>query len=143
MTAEEELTIATREQLTKVRIVLLRLHKTLLDFERHGYERERGKIDNSYAYLQLVMSDPWFAWLRQLSELIVEMDELLAAKEAPMESTAQALIKQGSILLTPSESGSEFQKKYLVAMQQSPEVVLAHSEFANVLGPARLAKEIH
>ena len=139
----EELTIATREQLTKVRTVLLRLHKTLLDFEREGYERERGKIDNSYAYLQVVMSDPWFAWLRQLSELIVEMDELLAAKETPKESTAQALIKQAGILLTPSESGSEFQKKYFTAMQQSPEVVLAHSEFANVLGPARLAKEIH
>ena len=139
----EELTIATREQLTKVRTVLLRLHKTLLDFEREGYERERGKIDNSYAYLQVVMSDPWFAWLRQLSELIVEMDELLAAKETPKESTAQALIKQTGILLTPSESGSEFQKKYFTAMQQSPEVVLAHSEFANVLGPARLAKEIH
>ena len=143
MTSEHGLTDETRAQLTRVRTVLLRVHKTLLNFERHAYERERGKIDNSYAFLQLVMSDPWFAWLRQLSELIVEMDELLAAKETPNESTAQALAKQASILLTPSESGSEFQKKYFGAMQQSPEVVLAHSEFANVLGPARLAKEIH
>lgn len=143
MTSEEQLTAATREQLTKVRTVLLRLHKTLLDFEREGYERQRGKIDNSYAFLQLVMNDPWFAWLRQLSELIVEMDELLAAKETPSESPAQALIQQASLLLTPSEAGSEFQKKYFAAMQQSPEVVLAHSEFAAVLGPARLSKEIH
>jgi hypothetical protein len=143
MTPEEELTAATRQQLTAVRTVLLRLHKTLLDFERGGYERARGKIDNSYVFLQLVMSDPWFAWLRQLSELIVEMDELLAAKETPSESTAQALIQQASILLTPSEAGSEFQRKYFAAMQQSPEVVLAHSEFAAVLGPARLSKEIH
>ena len=143
MTLENELTEKTRLQLTNVRIVLLRLHKTLLDFEREGYERERGKIGNSYAFLQLVMSDPWFAWLRQLSELIVEMDELLAAKEPAPEATAVALIRQASILLTPSESGSEFQKKYFAAMQQSPEVVLAHSEFANVLGPARLSKEIH
>ena len=73
----------------------------------------------------------------------MEMDELLAAKETPNEATAQALAKQASILHTPTESGSEFQKKYFGAMQQSPEVVLAHSEFANVLGPARLAKEIH
>ncbi len=143
MTAENEITERTREQLTKVRIVLLRLHKTLLGFEREGYERESGKIDNSYAFLQLVVSDPWFAWLRQLSELIVEMDELLAAKETPNEATAQALIQQATILLTPTESGSEFQKKYFAAIQQSPEVVLAHSEFANVLGPARLSKEIH
>lgn len=143
MTTEAELTAATREQLTKVRTVLLRLHKTLLEFERAGYERERGKIDNSYAFLQLVMGDPWFAWLRQLSELIVEMDELLAAKETPNESTARALIQQTAILLTPSEVGSEFQKKYFTAMQQSPEVVLAHAEFAGVLGPARLSKEVH
>ena len=139
----EELTAATREQLTKVRTVLLRLHKNLLDFERGGYERARGRIENSYAFLQLVMGDPWFAWLRQLSELIVEMDELLAAKETPKESTARALIQQATILLTPSEDGSEFQKKYFVAMQESPEVVLAHSEFAAVLGPARLSKEVH
>lgn len=143
MTSENELTAETRERLTKVRTVLLRLHKTLLDFERQGYERERGKIENSYAFLQLVMSDPWFAWLRQLSELIVEMDELLAAKETPNETTAVALIENARLLLTPMESGSEFQRKYFVAMQRSPEVVVAHSEFAAVLGPARLSKEIH
>lgn len=143
MTSENELTEKTRQRLTEVRTVLLRLHKTLLDFEREGYERERGKIGNSYEFLQLVLSDEWFAWLRQLSELIVEMDELLAAKEVPNESTALALIQEAGILLTPSESGSEFQKKYFAAMQQSPKVVLAHAEFAKVLGPERLSKEIH
>lgn len=140
---DNELTEKMRQQLTQVRTVLLRLHKTLLDFERDAYERAHDKISNSYAFLQLVMSDPWFAWLRQLSELIVEMDELLAAKEAPKDATAVALIQQANILLTPSETGSAFQKKYFTAMQQSPEVVLAHSEFAGLLGPARLSKEVH
>ena len=143
MTSENELTAESRERLTKVRTVMLRVHKTLLDFEREGYERARGKITNSYEFLQLVMGDAWFAWLRQLSELIVEMDELLASKETPKESTALALIEQAKILLTPSESGADFQKKYFQAMQQSPEVVVAHAEFARVLGPARLSKEIH
>ena len=143
MTSDLDLTEKTRQQLSQVRTASLRLHKTLLDFEREGYERAHDKITNSYAFLQLVMSDPWFAWLRQLSELIVEMDELLAAKETPKEATAVALIQQASILLTPSEAGSEFQRKYFTAMQQSPEVVLAHSEFAGLLGPARLSKEIH
>jgi hypothetical protein len=143
MTSENELTAESRERLTKVRTVMLRVHKTLLDFEREGYERAHGKISNSYEFLQLVMGDAWFAWLRQLSELIVEMDELLAAKETPNESTAVALIQQANLLLTPSEAGGEFQKKYFAAMQQSPEVVLTHSEFANLLGPARLSKEIH
>ena len=143
MTSENEITEKTRQQLVSVRTALLGLHKTLLNFEREAYERVEGKISNSYQFLQLVMSDPWFAWLRQLSELIVEMDELLAAREPANESTAVALMEQSRILLTPAESGSEFQRKYFLAMQQSPEVVVAHSEFARVLGPARLSREIH
>jgi hypothetical protein len=143
MTSENELTEKTREQLRGVRDVLLRLHKTLLDFEREAYERARGKISNSYEFLNLVMSDPWFAWLRRLSELIVEIDELLADRESPQELTGTALIQQSKMLLTPVETGNEFQRKYFEAVQQSPEVVLAHAEFAKVLGPARLSKEVH
>lgn len=143
MTSESEITEKTRQQLVGVRTALLGLHKTLLNFEREVYERVEGKISNSYQFLQLVMSDPWFAWLRQLSELIVEMDELLAAREPASESTALALMEQSRILLTPAESGSEFQRKYFLAMQQSAEVVVAHAEFARVLGPGGLSKEIH
>lgn len=143
MTPEDQITETTRQRLTAVRTTMLPLHKTLLDFEREAYERDRGVIGNSYQYLQLVMSDPWFAWLRQLSELIVEMDELLAAKEPPGESTAVALIRQATLLLAPAAAGSEFQRKYFAAMQHSPEVVLAHAEFAKAVGPARLSKEIH
>ena len=143
MVSENEMTPETREQLTKVRSTLLPLHKTLLDFERVAYEREHGAIGTSYQFLQLVMSDRWFAWLRQLSEMIVEMDELLSSKETASESTGMALMQQARMLLTPVESGSEFQRKYFAAMQQSPEVVMAHAEFARVLGPARLSKEIH
>ncbi len=143
MNPENEITEKTRQRLVNVRQVLLRLHKTMLEFERQVYEREHGRISNSYQFLQLVMSDPWFAWLRQLSELIVEMDEFLASREPASESTAVALMEQARLLLTPAESGSEFQRKYFAVMQQSPEVVIAHSEFASVLGPARLSKEIH
>ena len=143
MTSEIDLTDKTRERLRSVRGVLLGLHKTLLDFEREVYERERGKINNSYEFLNLVMSDPWFGWLRRLSELIVEMDELLASREMPQESTGLALISQSRMLLTPIEAGDEFQRKYFGAMQESAEVVLAHAEFAKVLGPARLSKDVH
>ena len=143
MTSELELTERTRDQLRAVRTVLLSLHKTLLDFERDAYEREQGKINNSYEFLNLVMSDPWFGWLRRLSELIVEIDELLASRESPKETTGAALISQSKMLLTPLESGEEFQRKYFNAMQQSPDVVLAHAEFARALGPARLSKEVH
>lgn len=142
MGGEGQLSEESSQKLRDIRSVLLRLHKTLLDFERESYERAHGRISNSYEFLNLVMHDPWFAWLRHLSELIVQIDELLDAEDAS-ESTAAALIEQTRLLLTPSEAGDEFQRKYFTSVQQSPEVVLAHGEFAKLLGPSRLSKEIH
>ena len=60
---------------------LLRVHKALLDDARIRYEREQGRIEGSGALLQLVLNDPWFAWLHPLSGLVVQIDELLAADE--------------------------------------------------------------
>lgn len=143
MNSDKPLSETTVEKLRAVRHVLLRLHKSLLDFERQSYERGHGRINNSYEFLNLVMQNPWFAWLRQLSELIVQMDELLDAREGAAETTAVALIEEARLLLTPAELGEEFQRKYFAAVQQSPEVVIAHAEFARVLGPGRLSRKIH
>jgi hypothetical protein len=140
---DDQVSAATVERLQAVRLSLLRLHKTLLNFERLAYERAHGKISNSYEFLNLAMHNPWFSWLRHLSELIVQIDELLDAREKSGESTAAALIEQSRILLTPAETGGEFQKKYFASVQQSPEVVLAHAEFAKLLGPGRLSKNVH
>ncbi|HKO96721.1 MAG TPA: hypothetical protein VJU86_07010 [Pyrinomonadaceae bacterium] len=141
--SEEQLSGATIKRLKDVRTAMLHLHKTLLDYERLAYEREHGKIGNSYEYLNLVMHNPSFAWLRQLSELIVQIDELLDAKEPASEDAAAAMVDQARVLLTPNEAGPEFQQKYFLSVQDSPEVVLAHAEFARILGPGRLSKEVH
>jgi len=112
---------------------LLRLHKTLLDFEREGYERAHGKIANSYAFLQLVMSDPWFAWLRPLSHLVVRIDEMM---EAEQETTVQDIAKvltEVRGLLKPSEAGEGFERNYYEALQRTPDVVLAHAHVKKLL----------
>ena len=128
MPSDDEIHESTLQRLNQLRKPLLHLHKTLLDLEREAYERAHGRVDNSYAVLQLVLHDPWFAWLRSLSELMVEIDQMLDAKEPVAESDAIAVVNHARVLLTPSETGSGFQKKYFSALQQSPEVVLAHSE---------------
>ena len=143
MDTEDRLLQETAEKLRGIRGALLRLHKTLLERERDEYERGHGKISNSYEYLNLVMHNPSFAWLRNLSELIVQIDEALDGRETASEATANALIQQSRLLLTPNEAGPEFQRKYYASVQESPEVVLAHAEFAKLLGPARLSKDVH
>jgi hypothetical protein len=127
----------TRSALKEVRQGLLRLHKTLLELERRGYERARGRINNSYEFLQLVLKDPWFDWLHRLSELIVQIDETLDTRESEAEATEEdvnALVQRAKTLLSPAESGSEFQKNYFLALQQSPDVVLLHSELMKLFG---------
>ena len=126
----------TRENLKVLRLGLLRLHKALLDLERRDYERARGRLGNSYEFLQLVLKDPWFDWLHRLSELIVQIDETLDphAETPATDDDAKALIERAKVLLAPSESGSEFQKNYFLALQQSPDVVLLHSEVIKLLG---------
>ena len=127
----------TRGSLKELRHGLLRLHKLLLNLERRDYERARGPISNSYEFLQLVLKDPWFDWLHRLSELIVQIDESLDTRdpEMPMtEQDAKALVERAKTLLAPSESGTQFQKNYFLALQQSPDVVLLHSEVMRMLG---------
>ena len=127
----------TRDSLKVLRQGLLRLHKLLLDLERRDFERARGRISNSYEFLQLVIKDPWFDWLHRLSELIVQIDETLDThdSDAPAtEADAAALVERAKTLLSPSETGSEFQKNYFLALQQSPDVVLLHSDIMKLLG---------
>lgn len=141
MSADNEVSESTLHRLTELRHSLLRLHKVLLDFEREAYERAHGRINNSYEVLQLVMHDPWFAWLHSLSELVVQIDEMLDTEEPLKEGEAVATIEQARVLLTPSETGSGFQKKYFTSLQQSPDVVLVHSEVMKYLGAARASGE--
>jgi hypothetical protein len=133
----ERATDLTRGALKELRHGLLKLHKLLLDLERRDYERSRGPISNSYEFLQLVLKDPWFDWLHRLSELIVQIDESLDTRDTdtPMtEQDAKELVERAKTLLAPSESGTQFQKNYFLALQQSPDVVLLHSEVMRMWG---------
>lgn len=124
--------INQHQRLNELRIKLLRLHKLLLDTERVTYEQVRGQVSRG-ELLQLVIHHDQFAWLHQLSELIVQMDELLHADEPVTEDAIAALLTDVRRLLTPDESGSDFAVKYDAALQRNPSVVLAHAEIATLL----------
>ena len=121
-----------RERLTNLRNGLLRLHKSLLDSERAAYERDVQRITSTGQYLGLVMGDPWFAWLRELSQFIVVIDETMDLEEPAGEADAERLVSQARVILSPAENGSGFGRRYFEAMQRDPAVVLAHGEMMKV-----------
>jgi len=122
-------------RLTELRGTLLELHKTLVDSERVTYEQAFGPIHSPNQFLQLLTGDPWFAWLRPLSQLIVAMDEALDAKVPPASGEIEALIKQTRLLLVASEEGEGFSRHYFEALQRDPDVVLAHAGAAKHFNP--------
>jgi hypothetical protein len=121
-----------RQRLTELRNGLLKLHKSLLDSERATYERDVARITTTGQYLDLVLNDPWFAWLRELSQFIVLIDETLAFEEPATLADAQRLVAQARDLLAPAENGSSFGRSYFEAIQRDPNVVLAHRDMLQV-----------
>ena len=130
---------AARSLLTDLRHVLLTHHKALLDSERGRYDHDVERVKSTGQLLNLVLHDPFFAWLHELSELIVLIDETLDADEPANAADAARLLAQARTLLTPSESGKGFRGQYFEALQRDPDVVIAHGAAMKLL--ANLALE--
>jgi hypothetical protein len=122
-----------RQRLLDLHGALLRLHKELLDSERVAYEQIHGRIPSSGAFLQLVIHDAWFAWLRAISELIVQIDELTDAKDPVKPGDANRILEQTRRLLVPSQNGEGFAKRYYDVLQRDPGIVIDHAETLRVL----------
>ena len=130
----------TRQRLTSLRNGLLRLHKYLMDSERALYEHEVERITTTGQYLQLVLNDPWFAWLHELSKFIVTIDEALDFGEALTADDAGRLVTQARALVSPSEEGTGFGRKYFDIMQRDAGAVLAHRDMMRVFSEVASSK---
>ncbi len=120
-----------REKLITLRLALLRLHKTLLEMERRDYEREHGHV-NTGELFRLVVDHAQFAWLHNISEFVVRIDETLTAKEPVTPEYTSVAFSLARKMFVPTESGDTFQKKYFVAIQRDPAVVIEHAELARL-----------
>ena len=123
--------------LSGLRNALLELHKTLVDSERITYEGTMGPIESPNHFFQLMTTDPWFAWMRPISQLIVEIDERLDARVAPTTAEVAAYVNRTRLLLVASETDNRFGQHYFEALQRDPDVVLAHARAARHFRPKR------
>ena len=130
MKKQSSLPASVRRRLEQLHGALLALHKGLLDAERVAYEKEHGHA-TAAKILDLAINDPQFAWLRQISELIVRIDETMESEEG--SSGAENLIAYARSLLVPQEDGGDFQRKYDAALQRQPDLVLLHRTVMEIL----------
>jgi len=136
------MTDSERQLLVELRRKLLHLHKTLLDWERAAYDRAHGRTPPGQL-LRIVMTDPQFAWLRPVSELIVRIDGSLDMEAPDAIVDVEGIIAQARSIVAP-EGDSTYAQRYHTALQEHPDAVLAHGAVAAVLkGAPRPSERIH
>jgi hypothetical protein len=120
------------ELLRGARLELLRLHKKLVDFEREVYEGENGQISGG-TFLQLLLNDKRFNWLRVFSQLIVEIDESFDLDDGIDREMTENYLNQIQKLVHFEGGDDEFRAKYKNALQSDVEVLSKHTEIKKML----------
>lgn len=128
---KEELGKDHLARLRDLRTRLLNLHKALLDMEQQNFERKSGRVSPG-ELLQLVLNDPQFGWLRTISVLVVEIDEVLGGLEPATVDDFEDLLSEARLLFT-SSGNEEFKTNYQSALQREPSVVMAHAAVMELL----------
>jgi len=129
----DALTDETRQNLKDASKSLLRLHKTLLDGAKAEYEAKNGAITSPNQYLQLVLNDAHFAWLRKISSLIALIDEGASVRRPATESEAKALLNETKILLNFEEADEDFNDKFQIALLKTPDAVVGYNDALGLL----------
>ena len=120
------------ELLKNARNLLLKLHKSMVDLERDLYEGIHGK-QSAGQFLNLLLEDEDFGWLRKFSMLIVEIDEMFDLKEGVTSDLIEANLVKVRELVEMSETDDYFKAKYQFSLQRDPNAAGLHSELKQLL----------
>ncbi|MBK8304326.1 MAG: hypothetical protein IPK98_13300 [Chloracidobacterium sp.] len=120
------------EKLKNARNILLKLHKSLLDLEREMYEGIHGEL-TPVQFVNLLMEDEDFAWLRKFSILIVEIDEMFASKEGIEAGMIEANLEKVAELVEMREPDEYFKAKYQFSIQRDPDAAGLHSQLRTLM----------
>ncbi len=125
---QDKLTDQTRAKLKGLSKAMLRLHKTMLDRAKVDYEAKNGKIASIGQYFQLVVDDPYFAWLRKLSSLIALLDEAVTVRRPATESEAKGLENEAKLLLNFQDGDESFNENFQTALLNDADSVLLYND---------------
>ena len=132
-----------KERLTALANALRALHRALVERARRGLEQDGHAVLGTGEWLQLLTADPQFAWLRSLSELIVDLDVFLEADPAPADDDAAAVRHEIERLLAPpTQAAGGFAERYWPYVHDDPHVAIAHGAVRQALERLPQAKDV-
>ena len=118
--------------LKAARLQILSLHKALLDLERDNYEKVNGAL-TSGQFLNLLINDLQFQWLRKFSTLIVEIDEMLSLNDGFTENMIDRYISQMHKLIDLDSMDNDFKEKYVSFLHGNIGIARKHNVLLDLL----------
>ena len=113
-----------RSALRNVSKALLPLHRRLIDVTKDDYEFAFAPVASPSQLLQLVTNDGFFAWLKPITSLIVDIDEMARTDFEPAQADAIAARLEQLFGASPAP---EFAERYFALLQRDADVTIGHA----------------
>ncbi len=111
-----------REALRELSRALIPLHRNLIDHAKQEYAIEHGPLSPTQL-LRLLGDDPFFAWLKPITSLIVDIDEMA---QIDFEAPDAARITERVEALFDGNT-NEFSIHYVPILQRNVDVAMEHA----------------
>ena len=119
-----------RATLRELRKHLLPLHRALIDDAAADYGANVAPVSGPGHLLQLLQDDAFFAWLKPLTSLIVDIDSMTSTDFQPTDVDAIAARTEK---LFDGAMDAEFSAKYVPVLQRDVDVAIHHAGVRQVL----------
>jgi len=109
---------------------LIPLHQALINAAKEEYFAITSMTATPTQLVGLLMSDPFFAWLKPVTSLIVDIDEM--ARVDFQSSDVEQIIERVEKLFG-ANADSAFAEKYVPLLQRDVDVAVAHAALRQAL----------
>lgn len=129
-TPDDPARAAQRSALRDLWKQLLPLHRALIEAARAEYTSSIAPVGGPTHLLQLLNDDPFFAWLKPLTGVIVEIDEMSRVDFEKPQVEALLTRVRG---IFGADADSAFGSRYLPLLQRDVDVAIAHAAIRQIL----------
>jgi hypothetical protein len=112
-----------RESLREVSKLLLPLHRALIDAAKEDYALAVAPVKPAQL-LQLLTDDPFFGWLKPVTSLIVDIDEMA---RTDFEAADVAALAGRIDRLFGAKADGAFSAQYIPMLQRSVDIAIGHA----------------
>ena len=109
------------------------LHRALMERARRDYERERLTLVSPGELLKLLTTADEFAWLRELSELMADIDVVRDTDSDELADVASSIRPAVDHLLATPDTDTPFARRYWTYVHDEPHVAMAHAAVKQAL----------